>query len=215
MRKERLLKEVQRNKLLENSGVSSVSGVDLISIDIQEAYENAFDFNIYDFTRFLNENYDSMNSLTFLFNGPDLGFPDENEYRYWLIENGLDENVADTANFYDKGYAFFRFCMDEGIDDDELVDFIKFMIRHNINDSREIDEEMWSTFMSEYGYQDVHDLLEPAEDMINIPDLIEYLQRFRGRTVLCGGGINECFKEVEIALMALDKEYNVLTKYTY
>lgn len=29
------------------------------------------------------------------------------------------------------------------------------------------------------------------------------------------GGINECLKEVEIALMALDKNYNILTKYTY
>lgn len=215
MRKERLLKEVQRNKLLENSGVSSVAGVDLISIDIQPEYEQGFDFYINDFIQFLNQNYESMNSLTFLFNGPDLGFPDENEYRYWLIENGLDENVVDTANFYDKGYAFFRYCMDEGINDDELVDFIKFMIRHNINDSRDINKEMWSNFMNEYGYQDVHDLLEPAEDMINIPDLMEYLQRFRSRTVLCGGGINECFKEVEIALMTLDKDYNVLTKYTY
>ena len=30
-----------------------------------------------------------------------------------------------------------------------------------------------------------------------------------------GGGINECLKEVEIALDALDKPYNVLTKFTY
>jgi len=215
MRKVRFLKEEQRNKLLENSGVNSVGGVDLISVDIQEAYENAFTFDIYRFTEFLNKNYDAMNSLTFLFNGPDLGFPDENEYKFWLIENGLDENIAYSANFYDKGYAFFRYCMDEGINDDELVDFIKFMIRHNINDSSEIDEEMWSAFKEEYGYDDIQDLLEPAEDMINIPDLMEYLQRYRGRIVLCGGGINECFKEVEIALMALDKNYNVLTKYTY
>ncbi len=215
MRKEKLLKEVQRNKLLENSGVNSVSGVDLISIDIQPEYEQAFDFSIFDFIRFINMNYESMNSLTFLFNGPDLGFPDENEYKYWLIENGLDENIADTANFYDKGYAFFRFCMDEGIDDDKIVDLIKYMIRHDINDSREINENMWNEFMNEYGHSDVRELLELADDMINIPDLMEYLQRFRGRIVLCGGGINECFKEVEIALMALDKNYNVLTKYTY
>jgi hypothetical protein len=215
MRKEQLLKEVQRNKLLENSGVNSVSGVDLISIDIQPTYEQAFDFNLNSFIEFINNNYDSMNSLTFLFNGLDLGFPDENEYKYWLFENGLEENIIELANFYDKGYAFFRFCMDEGIDDDKIVDLIKYMVRHNINNSREIDENMWNEFMNEYGHSDVRELLELADDMINIPDLMEYLQRFRGRIVLCGGGINECLKEVEIALMALDKDYNILTKYTY
>lgn len=215
MIKERFLREVQRNKLFENSGMNSVIGADLISIDIQPAYEQAFSFNLYDFIQFLNQNYDSMNSLTFLFNGPDLGFPNENEYKWWLVENGLEENIVELANFYDKGYAFFRFCMDEGIDDDKIVDLIKYMINHDINDTREIDKNMWNEFMKEYGHDDVRELLELADDMINIPDLMEYLERFRNRIVLCGGGINECFKEVELALMALNKDYNILTKYTY
>ena len=33
---------------------------------------------------------------------------------------------------------------------------------------------------------------------------------YSGKLVICGGGINECFKEVEIALNALNKNYNVL-----
>lgn len=216
MRKKRLLQEVQRNKILEDSGVSLVSGAQLMCVDIQAAYEDWFSFDKYSFGRMINESYESLASLAFLFNGPDMGFPSEEEYRWWLVEDcGVEEEITAAAYFYDKGYAFFRYCMDEGVDDDELVDFIKFMIRHNINDSRDIDEEMWSTFMTEYGYSDVHDLLEPAGDMINIPDLMEFLKNFRGKILLCGGGINECLKEVEIALMALDKNYNVLTKYTY
>jgi len=217
MRKEKLIKEQQRNKLLEDSGINFVSGADFISVDIQPAYQDGFTFDIYSFTQFLNENYNQMRLLTFLFNGPDLGFPDENEYRRWLIENGLNEDIVNSATFYDKGYAFFRYCMDEGIDDDELVNLIKYMISHNINDSREIDDEMWNGFMREYDYNqsDIRDLLEVADDMINIPDLMEFLQRFGGKIVLCGGGINECLKEVELALMAQDKNYNILTKYSY
>ena len=71
--------------------------------------------------------------------------------------------------------------------------------------------------MTEYGYDssDVRDFLEPAQDCINIPELMEYLQKFSGKIVICGGGINQCFKEVEIALNALEKIYNVLTKFTY
>lgn len=139
MRKKQFLKEQQRNKLLESSGINLITDANLISVDIQPAYENAFTFDIFSFTNFLNNNFEELNTLTFLFNGPDLGYPDENEYKWWLIENGLDENIVEQSIFFDKGYAFFRFCLDEGIDDNELIDLIKFMISNNINDSRDID----------------------------------------------------------------------------
>jgi hypothetical protein len=43
---------------------------------------------------------------------------------------------------------------------------------------------------------------------------MDELRGYRG-VVLCGGGINECLKEVEIALDALGTQYTTLTKYTY
>jgi len=218
MLKEKLLSEQQRNKLLENSGINLVQGANFISVDIQPEYENYITFNLDSFIMFLNKNIDVMNSLTFLYNGKDtLGMLSEPAYRDWLFENGLQEEVLDSAKFYDKGYAFFRYCMDEGIEEEETVNLVKYMIQNNINDSRDINEEMWNGFMQQYGYDSstVRDLLESAADMINIPDLMDYLQRFGGKLVICGGGINECFKEVEIALTALGKNYNVLTEYTY
>jgi len=218
MLKEKLLSEQQRNKLLENSGINLVQGANFISVDIQPEYENYITFNLDSFIMFLNKNIDVMNSLTFLYNGKDtLGMVSEPAYRDWLFENGLQEEVLDSAKFYDKGYAFFRYCMDEGIEEEETVNLVKYMIQNNINDSRDINEEMWNGFMQQYGYDSstVRDLLESAADMINIPDLMDYLQRFGGKLVICGGGINECFKEVEIALTALGKNYNVLTEYTY
>lgn len=217
MKRNEFIKEQKRNKLIENSEINLISNSILISVDIQPAYENAFTFDIYSFIKYLNNNANELKSLIFLFNGPDLGYSDENEYKYWLIENGLNEEIINDAIFYDKGYAFFRYCLDEGIDDDELVDLIKFMISHKINDSRDINEEMWNEFMLEYNYNqsEIRDLLEIADDMINIPDLMEFLQKFTGKLILCGGGINECLKEVEIALMALNKNYNILTKFTY
>jgi len=216
MRKAGLLKETQRHRMLETAGINSLQSTNLISVDIQQEYQDGFGFQPIYFGNMINTNYEAMNSLTFLFNGPDLGFPTEEEYRWWLIEEcGIEEEIINTAKFYDKGYAFFRYCMDEGIDDDELVDFIKFMIAHDINDSREINADMWTSFMQEYGYQDIQDLLEPAEDMINIPDLMDFLKNYNGRLMVCGGGINECLKEVELALMVLDKPYNVLTEFTF
>lgn len=216
MNKANLLKETQRTRMLENAGLNQLQGTNFISVDIQPEYQDYLGFRAWDFGAYVNEVFDGLHTMTFLFNGPDMGFGTEEEYRWWLVENcGVEEENVAASYFYDKGYAFFRFCMDEGIDDDELVDFIKFMISHDINDSRDIDEEMWQAFMQEYGYQDIQDLLEPAGDMINIPEVMEFLKPYGGKIVVTGGGIQECLKEVELALMALSKPYEVLTQWTY
>ncbi len=218
MRKDKLIREQQRIKLLEDSGISIVQGANLISVDIQPEYESYISFNLDSYISFLNDSFDALNSLTFLYNGHDtLGMVSQPEYVTWLMEQGLNEEILESSRFYDKGYAFFRYCMDEGIDEEEIVRLVKYMIENNINDSRDIDEEMWIGYMNKYGYDlsDVKDLLENADDMINIPDLMDFLRNYSGKLVICGGGINECLKEVEIALMALDKNYSVLTKFTY
>jgi len=218
MRKERFLEETQRMKMFENSGIDAMQGANLISVDIQPEYEKWVGFDIYEYTQYLNTNYEAMNSLTFLYNGSEtLDMVTEYDYMYWLMDNGLAEDVVNGSTFYDKGYAFFRYCMDMHIEDEEIVTLIQFMIRNDINDSRDLDEEMWTSFMAYAGADesDVRDLLEPAEDMINIPDLMDFLKRYGGKLILTGGGINECLKEVEIALMALQKPYNVLTQFTY
>lgn len=218
MRKSKLLEENQKNRMLEMAGLSFVQGANVISIDIQPEYQDALDFNLNDYLQFLNQNIENINSLTFLYNGEDtMGMVSENEYKYWLVENGFEEENLYNCRFYDKGYAFFRYCMDEGIEEDDIVVFVQYMLNNNINDSREITTEVWNDFVqkSNIDESDIRNLLENADDMLNIPDLMEYLRAYGGKIILTGGGINECLKEVEIALMVLDKPYNVLTEYTY
>jgi len=218
MRKEKLLAETQRHRMLETSGIDMLQGVSLISVDVQPEYENYLDFDLREYLDVLNSGIDVMNSLTFLFNGEEtLGMVSLNDYQFWLIENGFEEQNLAQCKFYDKGYAFFRYCMDSSIEEDDVVALVKFMIANDVNDSREMNEEKWNAFMlsSDVDYQEVRDLMETSDDMINIPELMDYLSGYSGRLLLSGGGINECLKEVEIALMALDKPYNVFTQYTY
>lgn len=218
MRKAKLLKENQKNRMLEMAGLSTVQGANLISVDIQPEYQNALDFNLHDYLNFLNDNIENMNSLTFLYNGEDtMAMVSENEYKYWLVDNGFDEENLNYCRFYDKGYAFFRYCMDEGIDEEDIVVFIQYMLNNNINDSRDITTEVWNDFVQHINANnsEIRNLLENADDMLNIPELMNYLRNYGGKIVLTGGGINECLKEVEIALLALNKPYNVLTEYTY
>ncbi len=215
MRKDKLLLKEETNRLLEMAGVNPVSNKHLAVVDIQPEYQSGFSHFLSDFVNFLNENHSSMSRITFFYNGADtLGMISESDLKMWWYDNGLDEEVIENAIFYDKGYAFFRYCIDSGIDDSAIVNLVKFMIQNNINDSRELTKVFWNKFVKQYGDKDIRTLLETADDMINIPDLMDELQRYNN-VVVCGGGINECLKEVEIALDALGKPYNVLTKYTY
>ncbi len=195
---------------------SNFNNKTIINVDIQPEYKYYIGFNLKDWASFLNENSEK-NQIIFLYNGYEtLGMITEYEYKNWLYDLKIDEYVIDNAIFYDKGYAFFRYCMDNDIYEENIVSLVKFMIRHNMNDSRDIDEEMWDSYMSETNHntQDVRDLLESSSDMINIPDLMDFLDNY-SNIVLLGGGLNECLKEVEIALMSLDKEYQIIRKYTY
>jgi hypothetical protein len=215
MKKSKILLHEQLNRIVEISGENPISGKHLVVVDIQPEYLTGFKDILYKFISFLNTNYENLGGITFLYNGYDtLGMINENEYKMWWEENGLDMEVIDGSRFYDKGYAFFRYCIDSNIDEESIVNMVRFMIDKNVNDSRDLDEEFWDEFIERYGSNDVRELLEFAGDCINIPDLMDEIGGYRG-IVVCGGGVNECLKEVEIALQALDKPYNVLTQYTY
>ncbi len=122
-----------------------ITGKTLISVDVQPEYNTYWGFSMESYTSFLNENYEYLNRLVFLYNGKEtLGMISEEEYKTWLYSNGLEEHILERSYFYDKGYAFFRYCMDSFIDDDVIVDFIRFMYNNDINDSRDMTREKWS-----------------------------------------------------------------------
>ena len=195
---------------------SELNGKTIINVDIQPEYQNAFTFNVNEWVNFLNQSNDN-NRIIFLFNGEDtLGMINIYDYQMWLIDLGIDENVVESAKFYDKGYAFFRYCIDSYIDEEKIVEIVKYMYNNQINDSRDMTEELWDDFISKtnISMDDVKELLQDNGDMINIPDLMDFLQHFNN-IVLTGGGVNECLKEVEIALLAMNKPFNTLHEFTY
>ena len=107
--------------------------------------------------------------------------------------------------------------MDSHIDESATINFVRFMYENNINDSREMNREMWTKYLRQYRRTDkkqVMELLQHSDDMVNIPDLMDYIKRFNN-IVLTGGGVNECLKEVEISLKALNKQYDILEDFTY
>lgn len=215
MKKQGLLIKEEINRILEISGVNPIANKQLIVVDIQPEYADGFSHFLREFVTFINTNYESLNRLVFLFNGQDtLGMISESEYKNWWYELGLEEEIIESAIFYDKGYAFFRYCIDSNISDESISNLVREMMRLDINDSRQLTEEFWDQFIVDYGDEEIRSLLEIADDCISIPELMDFLTRFNS-IVICGGGVNECLKEVEIALNSLDKPYNVLTKFIY
>lgn len=183
----------------------------LVVVDIQPEYQSYIPF-LRDFVAYINK---TKQPITFLYNGHDtLGMVTESDYKWWLMENGVDEDVIDSATFYDKGYAFFRYCMDSGVAHDEIVGLVKFMHQNGVNDTRDLEEDFWNEYIAQNGSNDIRELMEFSSDCINIPDLMDFLQPYNNIT-LCGGGIEQCLKEVEIGLDALGKKYKVLHQYTY
>ena len=209
-------KNIGRRKKLQRINETSFHGKTLISVDIQPEYEDWINFSLSNWAEFINTNAEN-NRLVFLYNGADtLGMISEYEYINWLFDLGVQENVLQDITFYDKGYAFFRTCMDANIDEDNIVDLVQYMIKNNIYDSREIDEDMWNDYIqtTEHDQEDVRELLENADEMVSIPDLMDFLKNY-SNIVVFGGGIEECLKEVEISLLALNKNYDIVDKYCY
>lgn len=196
----------------------SFDGKTFISVDVQPEYENAFSFNIYEFTKFINDISNEVNKIVFLYNGEEtIGGISEERYKFWLYENQMNEDVIDSITFYDKGYAFFRYCMDSYLDDDITVNFVKFMYDNNIRDSRYMTRDMWAKYLRLHRHTDkkeAYELLDKSSDCVNIPELMDFLKRYRN-IILCGGSINECLREVEIALMALRLPYDIYHRFTY
>lgn len=114
-------KNKRKSRLITEEKIKSKT---IINVDIQPEYKKYISFNINKWVKFINENGE-FNDIVFLYNGADtLGMIDEQSLQEWLIEIGIDEDIINNSTFYDKGYAFFRFCMDNSIDEDKIQNSI-------------------------------------------------------------------------------------------
>lgn len=203
-------------QLYERNIESDIKGMTIINVDIQPDYEKAFadSFEVYDWIFYLNH-LDESNKIIFLYNGFDtLGMVTKDDYIYWLVEHGMYEETLERCEFYDKGYAFFRYLIDSDVEDRSIIKLVKFMLKHNITDSRDIEFDDYEEFTTDSDLIDVKRLLSDDGDCIYLPDLMDYLKN-KDNIILLGGAENECLKEVEISLNALGKSYSVEREFVY
>jgi hypothetical protein len=186
----------------------SNEGRTLIIVDIQPTYKSFLTFKLSHFIDFLKES--NYKTYLYLYNGPEMGFENENEIKQWLIEScDYDEmeeveDKLETFDFYEKGYTFFRNSMDRGDSEEDTIKLIKLMLKKKIYDSRDLEESDWE----DLGIEDL------GRDNLYIPDVLDELKKYNNIDI-CGGGKNQCLKEVEICLDVLNKPYNQIKKFIY
>lgn len=126
---------------------------------------------------------------------------------YWE-EAGLDPDVLANAHHLEKTYAFFRGWMDNGVDDDVIVEVVKCLRSHNEWDTRMLEPELLDSF---------DEGLSTRADPLFRPDELESESRlFERKTwTLCGGGRHECLKEFELWLDSLNVSHDRIEHLVY
>jgi len=183
----------------------------LIIVDIQPTYSEFIDFNIDEYVHWINES--SFDEIFCLYNGPELGYEDdENRIKKWYYRWGLDNNIK--MRFFEKSYGWFRDFM-EDMDDDNIIAIGKYMISHNMWDSRDFKKKDIKV-LKDRGISTR--FLGTEDRVMYIPELKDYLSNniyTNENITICGGGVAECYKEVNMLLQMMKYKFKEKIKYIY
>lgn len=191
---------------------------DFTVVDIQPSYHDYHNHVTEPLLHHINDTIDQYEHIFWYFNGEDLELDTINDmYDYIHQYEILDEDVLDKITFIDKYYAFFRGWMDMGVDRNLIVEIGKYMKNNNIEDSRDIDEDIFREILKTYyNSDDVDDeYMDMTVDPIHLPEFNDGAIRELNSTYTSGGGVDECLEEMEILFDIIGVNYKRLDKYTY
>ena len=192
--------------------LTEARGNSVILVDFQPAYGEGggheYVTAIQRAVRYINK---KQPDVTAFFNGADVGILDTKEEVLWhYMEHGLNEDLAHLFTFKEKSYAWLRNWMDEGVDHALIIKVVRYMVMHDINDSRMINDEAWVRLVGEdFQYYD------DREMGIFIPDVnIATLKTLSG-SLLGGGYKHQCLKEMQLFMNAFNIKYKLVQDWIY
>jgi hypothetical protein len=179
----------------------------LIVVDIQPAYQKAFTHHL------AQAVLDEMRSvpegepiIVVSVNEELSGDAEWNIREFWEGQD-MEPELFDRITFLEKPYAFLRGWMDNGVPEDEIVAVLKEMRRRRKTDSRDLPEE---------DIEEISSRGAELSDPLILPEELEDERAYRGPAWrICGGGYNECLREVELWLASRDIEFERLEHLTY
>jgi len=149
----------------------------MIVVDIQPTYLPSINFDLLDFVRELELAYENNEEINYFFVGEDLGCDSLDDMYQFLFELDLREDVMDHIDFIEKDYGWIRDAMRE-LDEEEIIRGLKALIKDRNLEIKNI----------------------------NLPCIYEEIlciDRTKNHTII-GGGVDECLKEIELTLEAMN-----------
>jgi hypothetical protein len=184
----------------------------VVCVDIQREYLKGIErgFNLGDWVDWINR---SEVPVYFVWNGPEVGGPEESEYQEWLEEIGVNPDVIENSEFIEKEYGFFRICLDYGWEADVLR-ILRYLIDKKLHTTQDMREEDWDELEAE-GKMGSREYFERGEVFYVPEELIRSLKWIDEPILICGGGKKECLREVELVLDYLNKKWERSEDWTY
>jgi len=171
----------------------------LLVIDFQPAYAKCFGSWMTREVLALMRGMSPAEPIVVVSVNEELSGDDATSIQEFWIEQGMDEELRERVTFLEKPYAFFRSWMDQGVEDHEIVAVAQKLRQTGIGDSHELDSEVLAE-LSQAGADLGHDALFLPWEMERNPCYQ------RPAWNICGGGRDECLKEVELWLQSCSIE---------
>lgn len=119
----------------------------------------------------------------------------------------MEPELFDRITFLEKPYAFFRGWMDNGVSEDEIIEVLKEMRRRGKTDSRNLPGSV---------IEELSPRGADLADALFLPGELENEPAYRQPTWrICGGGYQECLREVELWLASRGIDFTRLEYLTY
>lgn len=176
----------------------------LVVVDVQPAYSVHF---MDRFAEFVS----SYQEILILYNGPELGFPNNAKIAKWYRKNGVSREVIARMSWFEKNYGFFRDLMGDW-DREDIVRLTRYMLRNKIWDWRMLSEPVANRIGEVLGkdmsirYRENH--------FFGIPQVAFGLRKWNNCDVI-GGSCEECLEEILILMEALQMKYKVNYEFVY
>lgn len=179
----------------------------LLVVDVQPAYASAFRRHLVRDILVHIKRQPSDTPIVIVSVNEELSGDTPEDIQAFWSDSGMDEETFQRVTFIEKEYAFFRGWMDNGVPDEEIVAIGKRLVDLGLYDSRDLE-------LSEVE-QHAPSAIDLADCMF-MPHSLELDSSYKKALWhVCGGGSDECLKEVELWMDVVGISHERLSELTY
>jgi hypothetical protein len=182
----------------------------LVMVDIQPGFNDSCHELILDVVDKINHG----NQLVICFYaGKTMDCDSKDSVIAYYLENGMDMDKIDQIRFIEKRWGWFRDWTDRNVPDAVTVKAVEHLLKTGKESTEDFSDTDWQKVIGN----------NPAWQFVEFEDPL-YAPDFNGKIFskaevdnieLIGGGYNECLKEINIYLQALDKNVTINEQLCY